>query len=140
MKWKGGRVVECAGLEIRYTVTPYPGFKSLPFRQRIKHLCLVEKKFKASKMGAFSLTVPRIVIKVPQTLLISFVLLPSSIAIGLKAFGSVLSSPAKTQRRRLISTQPEKHSLSRMPVLVLLPTCWLRVRAQVITVPSFRQE
>jgi hypothetical protein len=26
-------VVECAGLEIRYTVTPYRGFESLPFRQ-----------------------------------------------------------------------------------------------------------
>src|SRR5690606_28412961 len=30
---KGGRVVECAGLEIRYTVLPYRGFESLPFRQ-----------------------------------------------------------------------------------------------------------
>ena len=29
---KGGRVVECAGLEIRYTVIPYRGFKSHPFR------------------------------------------------------------------------------------------------------------
>jgi len=75
------------------------------------------KKFKASKMGAFSLTVPRVVIKVPQTLLISFVLLPSSTAIGLKAFGSVLSSPAKIQRRRLIPTQPEKYSLSSMAFL-----------------------
>ena len=32
--WKGGREVECAGLEIRYTVIPYRGFESLPFRQR----------------------------------------------------------------------------------------------------------
>ena len=31
--WKGGREVECAGLEIRYTVIPYRGFESLPFRQ-----------------------------------------------------------------------------------------------------------
>ena len=29
---KDGRVVECAGLEIRYTVIPYRGFESLPFR------------------------------------------------------------------------------------------------------------
>jgi hypothetical protein len=28
-------VVECAGLEIRYTVIPYRGFESLPFRQVI---------------------------------------------------------------------------------------------------------
>lgn len=32
---KDGRVVECAGLEIRYTVIPYRGFKSLSFRQNI---------------------------------------------------------------------------------------------------------
>ncbi len=31
--WKGGREVECAGLEIRYTVIPYRGFESHPFRQ-----------------------------------------------------------------------------------------------------------
>lgn len=31
--WKGGRVVECAGLEIRYTGLLYRGFESLPFRQ-----------------------------------------------------------------------------------------------------------
>ena len=31
--WKGGREVECAGLEIRYTVIPYRGFISHPFRQ-----------------------------------------------------------------------------------------------------------
>src|SRR5690606_15078184 len=31
---KGGRVVECAGLEIRYTGFPYRGFEALPFRQR----------------------------------------------------------------------------------------------------------
>lgn len=31
--WKGGREVECAGLEIRYTVIPYRGFKSHSFRQ-----------------------------------------------------------------------------------------------------------
>jgi hypothetical protein len=31
--WRGGRVVECAGLEIRYTVIPYRGFESLPLRQ-----------------------------------------------------------------------------------------------------------
>ena len=30
---KGGRVVECAGLEIRCTVLPYRGFESHPFRQ-----------------------------------------------------------------------------------------------------------
>ena len=30
--WKGGREVECAGLEIRYTVIPYRGFKSHSFR------------------------------------------------------------------------------------------------------------
>lgn len=33
-EWKGGRVVECAGLEIRYTVIPYRGFKSHPFRHK----------------------------------------------------------------------------------------------------------
>ena len=33
---KGGRVVECAGLEIRYTVIPYRGFESLPFRHPMK--------------------------------------------------------------------------------------------------------
>jgi hypothetical protein len=32
---KGGRVVECAGLEIRCTVIPYRGFESHPFRQNI---------------------------------------------------------------------------------------------------------
>ncbi len=31
--WKGGRVVECAGLEIRCTGLPYRGFESHPFRQ-----------------------------------------------------------------------------------------------------------
>ena len=31
--WKDGREVECAGLEIRYTVIPYRGFKSHSFRQ-----------------------------------------------------------------------------------------------------------
>jgi toxin HigB-1 len=30
--WKGGRVVECAGLEIRCTGLQYRGFESLPFR------------------------------------------------------------------------------------------------------------
>ena len=30
---KGGRVVECAGLEIQYTFLAYRGFESLPFRQ-----------------------------------------------------------------------------------------------------------
>jgi hypothetical protein len=35
---KGGRVVECAGLEIRCTVSPYRGFESLPFRHRINDL------------------------------------------------------------------------------------------------------
>ena len=29
---RGGRVVECAGFEIRYTVPPYRGFESLPLR------------------------------------------------------------------------------------------------------------
>ncbi len=33
MTRKGGREVECAGLEIRYTAIPYRGFKSHPFRQ-----------------------------------------------------------------------------------------------------------
>ena len=32
--WKDGRVVECAGLEIRYTVIPYRGFKSHSFRHK----------------------------------------------------------------------------------------------------------
>jgi hypothetical protein len=31
--WKGGRVVECAGLEIRCTGLRYRGFESHPFRQ-----------------------------------------------------------------------------------------------------------
>ncbi len=30
---RGGRVVECAGFEIRYTGLPYRGFESLPLRQ-----------------------------------------------------------------------------------------------------------
>ena len=30
--WRGGRVVECAGFEIRYTGLPYRGFESLPLR------------------------------------------------------------------------------------------------------------
>lgn len=33
MSRSGGRVVECAGLEIRYTVIPYRGFESLLLRQ-----------------------------------------------------------------------------------------------------------
>ena len=32
--WKIGRVIECAGLEIRYTLFGYRGFESLIFRQR----------------------------------------------------------------------------------------------------------
>lgn len=36
--WKGGREVECAGLEIRYTVIPYRGFESHPFRQHLRGL------------------------------------------------------------------------------------------------------
>ena len=35
---KGGRVVECAGLEIRCTVIPYRGFESHPFRQTQAYL------------------------------------------------------------------------------------------------------
>ena len=30
--WRGGRVVECAGFEIRCTVSPYRGFESHPLR------------------------------------------------------------------------------------------------------------
>src|SRR3954471_12098162 len=43
---RGGRVVECAGLEIRYTVIPYRGFESLPLRQdgRDASGCHVKKK------------------------------------------------------------------------------------------------
>ena len=33
---KGGRVVECAGLEIQCTVIPYRRFESDPFRHKIK--------------------------------------------------------------------------------------------------------
>lgn len=35
-------MVECAGLEIRYTVIPYRGFKSLSFRQKPVLLSLIE--------------------------------------------------------------------------------------------------
>ena len=38
--WKIGRVIECAGLEIRYTPFGYRGFESLIFR---KHLCKVNR-------------------------------------------------------------------------------------------------
>ena len=31
--WKIGRVIECAGLEIRYTPFGYRGFESLTFRK-----------------------------------------------------------------------------------------------------------
>ena len=33
---KIGRVIECAGLEIRYTLSGYRGFESLIFRKMIK--------------------------------------------------------------------------------------------------------
>ncbi len=33
--WKIGRVIECAGLEIRYTPFGYRGFESLIFRKRL---------------------------------------------------------------------------------------------------------
>ena len=33
--WKIGRVIECAGLEIRYTPFGYRGFESLIFRERL---------------------------------------------------------------------------------------------------------
>ncbi len=45
-KRKGGRVVECAGLEIQYTVLPYRGFESLPFRQVTNWLRLLVSKVK----------------------------------------------------------------------------------------------
>ena len=32
--WKIGRVIECAGLEIRYTPFGYRGFESLTFRRK----------------------------------------------------------------------------------------------------------
>ena len=34
LKRKVGRVIECAGLEIRYTHCGYRGFESLTFRQK----------------------------------------------------------------------------------------------------------
>ena len=37
-KRKGGRVVECAGLEIQCTVTPYRRFESDPFRQEFNEI------------------------------------------------------------------------------------------------------
>ena len=41
-------MVECAGLEIRYTVIPYRGFESLPFRQDINDLgCFQEARSNA---------------------------------------------------------------------------------------------
>ena len=33
--WKIGRVIECAGLEIRYTLSGYRGFESLIFRSYV---------------------------------------------------------------------------------------------------------
>jgi hypothetical protein len=38
----GGRVVECAGLEIRYTVLPYREFESHPVRHKIKDLQIIQ--------------------------------------------------------------------------------------------------
>ena len=52
-RWKGGREVECAGLEIRYTVIPYRGFASLPFRHR-----LVDTLKQASLGKLFSFSIP----------------------------------------------------------------------------------
>ena len=34
MIWRGGRVVECTGLEIRHTGLRYRGFKSHPLRHK----------------------------------------------------------------------------------------------------------
>ena len=34
--WKVGRVTECAGLEIRYTLFGYRGFESLTFRKNLQ--------------------------------------------------------------------------------------------------------
>ena len=35
-------MVECAGLEIQYTVLPYRGFESLPFRQKHSNASMIE--------------------------------------------------------------------------------------------------
>lgn len=43
--WRGGRVVECAGLEIRYTVSPYRGFESLPLRHIKSFKLLIKNRF-----------------------------------------------------------------------------------------------
>ncbi len=50
---KGGRVVECAGLEIRCTVSPYRGFESLPFRQGCGQ---VRKPWRLRELAAIACT------------------------------------------------------------------------------------
>ena len=47
MSRKGGREVECAGLEIRYTARSYRGFESLPFRH------FLSKAYGLSAVGFF---------------------------------------------------------------------------------------
>lgn len=42
---KVGRVIECAGLEIRYTLSGYRGFESLTFRLEDKRKPLVRLPF-----------------------------------------------------------------------------------------------
>ena len=54
--WKGGREVECAGLEIRYTVIPYRGFESLPFRHAQHAKARDSRAFVLCAFRAFSNT------------------------------------------------------------------------------------
>ena len=66
--WKGGRVVECAGLEIRYTVIPYRGFKSHPFRQT-KDLVVVKASrffFAINRRASAPIRAPDDEIRSPQ--------------------------------------------------------------------------
>ena len=53
---KDGRVVECAGLEIRYTVIPYRGFESLPFRHAQHAKARDSRAFVLCAFRAFSNT------------------------------------------------------------------------------------
>ena len=50
---RDGRVVECAGLEIRYTVIPYRGFESLSLRHSFQAGRIPLRHFKSPGKGLF---------------------------------------------------------------------------------------